>query len=160
MKKLILISLLSLACFGCKGQERKTDEAKENTNLAEQPKGNWKVNREFDENGNLIQYDSIYSWSSSDYVDDLAQMDRDSLFTSFRSRFSRSFSQFDNDGFPNFFAEDSLFSKHFFKDDFFESPIGRDFMDLDKIHKKMEEMQRQFLEHYAPKPKEEENEQI
>lgn len=160
MKKFVLLSLLSLVCFGCNGQEKESEEKKEDQSLAEQPKGSWKVNREFDENGNLIRYDSIYSWSSSDYTDDLAQMDRDSLFESFRSRFSRSFSQFNQDGFANFFEEDSLFTEHFFEDDFFESPLGKDFMDLDKIQKRMEDMQRRFLEQYAPKPDKEENEQI
>ena len=29
--------------------------------LIAQPKGSWKVDREFDENGNLIRYDSIYT---------------------------------------------------------------------------------------------------
>ncbi|WP_036380281.1 hypothetical protein [Muricauda sp. MAR_2010_75] len=160
MKKFVLLSLLSLVCFGCNGQEKESEEKKEDQSLAEQPKGSWKVNREFDENGNLIRYDSIYSWSSSEYMDDLAQMDRDSLLESFRSRFSRSFSHFNHNGFPNFFEEDSLFTKHFFEDDFFESPLGKDFMDLDKIQKRMEAMQRKFLEQYAPNPDKEENEQL
>lgn len=160
MKKIALLSLISLVCFGCNGQEKKTEEDNQRQTLKEQPQGSWKVNREFDENGNLIRYDSIYSWSSTQNADDLAHMDRDSLFESFRSRFSRSFSYFGQDGFRNPFEEDSLFTKHFFEDDFFESPLGKDFMDLDKIHKRMEDMHKRFLERYAPKSDDQEDKQI
>lgn len=39
---------------------------------SEQPKGTWKVDKEFDENGNLTSYYSISSWSSPDNLDELA----------------------------------------------------------------------------------------
>ena len=79
----ILFSLTS-----CKGQDKKEDVVTKQGDKKEmeQPKGTWKVDKEFDENGNLIRYDSIYSWSSSDTINDLATMDKDSLLNNFESK--------------------------------------------------------------------------
>ncbi|SRR5690606_11597748 len=159
MKKIFSILLISLFCFGCNGQLKKEDNknADRDGTVQNPPEGEWKVNREYDENGNLIRYDSIYSWSSSDHLKKLGPMDRDSLLQAFRSRFSEHFSAFDHDGFPGLMAGDSLFEKRFFEDDFFASPLGRDFMDLEAVHKRMEEMQRKFLEQYGQIPEKSED---
>ncbi|WP_062052984.1 hypothetical protein [Aquimarina longa] len=161
MKKYILLLSLALFSFSCNSQQNKAkkDETKEIENsIVEKPKGTWKVDKEFDENGNLIRYDSIYSWSSSSKFDDIASLDKDSLIQSFKSRFFTNFSKFENEGFENIFSQDSLFSNHFFNDDFFISPFGKDFMDIDKMRQQMIARQKKFLEKYQSefiKPKDE-----
>lgn len=144
-----LIALL-LSLTSCQSQDKKGDAiAKKDDNKEEvQPKGTWKVDKEFDENGNLIRYDSIYSWSSNDSLNDLTALDRDSLLNNFESKFYRRFSRYKNHGFDDIFEQDSLFGNHFFNDGFFESDFGIDFMELDKIHKKMMDRQKKFLEKY------------
>lgn len=151
MKKLILSLMVSMVFFGCNGQSKEeADKPAELTAKAQNPpQGQWKVNREYDRNGNLIRFDSIYSWSSTEHLDDLGAMARDSVLHSFKSRIYRSFPKVGAEGFPGFFAGDSLLGNRFFEDDFFASPMGRDLMDLDAIQKRMEEMQRRFLEHYG-----------
>ncbi|WAC01988.1 hypothetical protein N7U66_19475 [Lacinutrix neustonica] len=62
MKKYVLVAITALLSMSCNGQKRKAKDI-ENT-VVEQPKGSWKVDKEFDDQGNLIRYDSIYSWSS------------------------------------------------------------------------------------------------
>ena len=151
MKKYSLILMSALLSVGCNGQknEAKQAEIKEsNEKVVEQPKGTWKVDKEFDENGNLIKYDSIYSWSSSSQFDDLSSLDRDSLMQSFKSRFFTNFSEFENQGFEDIFSQDSLFSKRFFNDDFFGSDFGKDYMDIDEFTQQMIERQKRFLEKY------------
>jgi len=74
-------------------------------------------------------------------------------------QFSKEFSPLDDEQFNNFFSNDSLFTKRFFQDDFFESPIGKDFMDLNEIHEHMQEMQKKFLENYGSESKKPENKQ-
>lgn len=143
----IMASFLSLSCNGQKN-DTKQAEIKEDETTVEQPKGTWKVEKEFDENGNLIRYDSIYSWSSNDKLNNLSILDKDSLLQSFKSRFFTNFSDFENQGFDDVFSEDSLFNKRFFNDDFFGSDFGKDFMDIDKIRKQMIERQKKFLEKY------------
>lgn len=48
MKKYILLFVACLISVSCKGQENQN-------NVVEAPKGTCKVNKEFDENGNLIR---------------------------------------------------------------------------------------------------------
>ncbi|MDP3312167.1 hypothetical protein [Lutibacter sp.] len=62
MKKYILFLIIGLLALNCNGQKDdiKKEEVEENQKtIAKQPKGSWKVNKEFDKNGNLIRYDSI-----------------------------------------------------------------------------------------------------
>ncbi|MGC1204960.1 MAG: hypothetical protein WA839_08750 [Flavobacteriaceae bacterium] len=151
MKKYILLFMIGLLSVSCNGQKNdtKNTETKENEgNIVEQPKGSWKVDKEFDDNGNLIRYDSIYSWSSNGKLDNLSTVDKDSLLHSFKSRFFTNFSDFENNGFDDVFSKDSLFSKHYFNDDFFGSDFGKDYMDIDKITQQMIARQKKFLEKY------------
>ena len=160
MKKYILFFMVGLLSNSCNGQknEQKTETKESDSKLVEQPKGTWKVNKEFDENGNLIRFDSIYSWSSNDEFDSLSLSDKDSLIQSFKSRFFKNYSGFENEGFSAVFSQDSLFSKRFFNDDFFGSNFGNDFMDIDKLRQQMIARQKKFLEKYQSeliKPKDE-----
>ncbi|WP_179349769.1 hypothetical protein [Winogradskyella pacifica] len=151
MKKYILLFMVGLLSVSCKGQEKETKKVEKEdtkTDIGEAPKGSWKVDKEFDENGNLIRYDSIYSWSSNDKYDNLSFSDKDSLMQSFKSRFFSNYSGFENQGFSDVFSQDSLFSKHFFNDDFFGSNFGKDFMDIDKLRQQMIARQKKFLEKY------------
>ncbi len=151
MKKYILlfmVSLLSVSCNGQKNETKKAETKESEGNVVEQPKGTWKVDKEFDEKGDLIRYDSIYSWSSNSKFDNLSSIDKDSLMQSFKSRFFTNYSRFENQGFEDVFSQDSLFSKRFFNDDFFGSDFGNDFMDIVKIRQEMIARQKKFLEKY------------
>ena len=59
------------------------------------------------------------------------------MLQSFKSRFFTNFSDFENNEFDDVFSKDSLFSKHYFNDDFFGSNFGKDYMDIDKITRQM-----------------------
>lgn len=158
MKKYTLLFMISLLSLSCNAQKNKSKNTEIKENIVAQPKGSWKVNKEFDDKGNLIRYDSIYSWSSNGKLDEFSNVDKDSLLQSFKSRFFNNFSDFKNRGFDDVFSKDSLFSKRFFDDDFFRSDFGRDFMDIDKIRQQMIVMQKKFLEKYQSeftKPKDE-----
>ncbi len=148
MKKYGLLFIVGLLSFSCDGQKNETINEEDKINLVEEPKGTWKVDKEFDENGNLIRYDSIYSWSSDSKFDNLTSNDRDSLIKSLKSRFFTNYSGFENQGFEDVFSQDSLFSKRFFNDDFFGSNFGNDFMDIDKLRQQMITRQKKFLEKY------------
>jgi hypothetical protein len=96
MKTYISLLMMTLFCMGCNGQDKGTkSQTKEAPKASiEQPKGSWRVDKEFDEHGNLIRYDSIYSWSSNSDLDALSTFEKDSLLKSFESRFFRNFSSF------------------------------------------------------------------
>ncbi|SDS40120.1 hypothetical protein SAMN04515667_2091 [Formosa sp. Hel1_31_208] len=151
MKKYILLFIIGLLSVSCNSQNndiKNTETKKSEKKIVKEPKGTWKVDKEFDEKGNLIRYDSIYSWSSDDKYNNLSLSARNSLMQSFKSRFFTNFSEFENQGFEDVFSKDSLFTKHFFNDNFFGSDFGLDFMDIDKIRQQMIVRQKKFLEKY------------
>lgn len=152
------VALISLSCNGQKADIENKDQGANKEKETVVPKGIWKVDKEFDEHGNLIKYDSIYSWSSSSHLDSLSTLDRDSLIQSFRSRFFTNFSDFNIRGTHGIFTQDTLFGDRFFDDDFFKSDFGKDFMNIDKLRQEMIEKQKKFLEKYKSeyiKPEEE-----
>ncbi len=153
MKASIFLMLLCLLHTGCHGQNTDSEKANNQEKIehtSKQPKGSWTVNKAFDENGNLIQYDSIYSWSSNETYKDLSAEDMDSVLESFKAKFFKHYSHFEDEGFDDVFSKDSLFSKRFFNDDFFNSDFGQDFMDIDKIIQQMLARQKALLETYQP----------
>lgn len=151
MKRIVLLCVAVLA-ISCNAQDKEKENKEQPTvSEAAPPKGSWRVNREYDEAGNLIQYDSIYSWSSDDQFGDLSAMDQDSVLKSFHSKFFKHFSEssaFDSRDFSGIFDNDSLIRERFFSEDFFDSDFGKDFMDIDRIHERIEKMQEQFLKRY------------
>lgn len=154
---------LTLTLTACNGQEKDNNkdlaiekEANEENNQ-DLPKGEWQVHKELDDNGNIISYDSIYSWSSSGNYDDITRMNIDSLMRSHRAFISKRFSAIKNQDFPYLFNQDSLFSKGFFEEDLFMRQFGEDFPEIDEINKKMERMQQEMLQEFFPKEHSEKN---
>jgi len=151
MKKIGLLLLVGILAVSCHAQEQKKQALTETNKSGkdmESPHGTWKVDKDFDENGNLIRYDSIYSWSSGADRAHLGKLDRDSLLKSFQSGFSRNFPGMDQQQFQDLFAHDSLLAKQFYDDDFFNSDFGKDFMDIDRLRQRLEERQNEFLQRY------------
>jgi hypothetical protein len=81
------------------------------------PKIDIKVNKRYDEKGNLIGFDSTYSSYYSNISGDTAQMD--SLMGSFDRYFRREHSTFFGRQFDPLFFNDSTRYPDFFHDDFF-----------------------------------------
>jgi hypothetical protein len=133
----------------------------QNTDNKNLPKKDIKVNREYDENGNLIRYDStyVYSWSTDSthqFLNDSAffkKMDMSKMHKRMQEQLSR------------FFGPDSLrqknnrhpfFSDDFFNNDFFDpSMFRRNFHQRDSsqndFFKELEEMmksRRQFRQQH------------
>ncbi|MGB5553372.1 MAG: hypothetical protein WBM83_01850 [Flavobacteriaceae bacterium] len=148
MKNVIAIFLV-LLFTGCNGQEKESQET-ENNEIVEQPKGEWKVNREYDEAGNLIKYDSIYGYSYSNIDGDSLRVNLDSIMDAFKGYF-REHQPFNwNNGFSFFPENDSLFMKDFFKDDYFIDHWVRQPIDMEQMMKRMDSVRNQFLKKYHP----------
>lgn len=131
---------------------------KDTANIA--PQSQIKVNKEYDENGNLIRYDSSYvsSWSSDSTF---TMMDMDSLRNQMNFFFG--------DNFDSFFNDSTLFDHGSFEDlhrKFFDEHqkflnqfgmmdmdslmnampgVKHNFSDLDQMRKEMEDRFRQFF---------------
>lgn len=121
---LVLCILLISASAFCQNTESKT-----------LPKKDIKVNKEYDENGNLIRYDStyVYSWSSDSthhFFNDSAffnRMDMSKMHKRMQEQLSRFFGpdslRQGNNGNP--FFSDDFFNDDFFSNDFFDSSMFR-----------------------------------
>jgi hypothetical protein len=81
------------------------------------PKVNIKVNRSYDDKGNLIGFDSAYSSFYSNVKGDTTKMD--SLMHRFDRYFSRNHSSFFDNQFNQLFFNDSMRYPDFFHNDFF-----------------------------------------
>lgn len=122
--------LMSVAIIGpgCTKAQQENVTPKQN-----EPKVQINVNREFDENGNVVRYDSTYSWlwSSTDTAGMGAQF-----------HFKQSFG---NDPFGYEFFSDSFIPG--FNDSLFSDPFmgqfDQDFMNFDRM---MEEQMKMFEE--------------
>ncbi|MGB5668310.1 MAG: hypothetical protein WBM53_15850 [Maribacter sp.] len=151
MKKVLAI-LLVLAFTGCKGQEKEKEEIKsdEKKEMVQEPKGQWEVHKEYDDLGNLIKYDSIYTYSYSNIKGDSLKVNLDSIMDSFRGYFKDNVPFEWKDHFSYFPKNDSLFMNDFFKEDYFFKNWERHHSDIDEMMKKMDSVRNSFLNKYHP----------
>ena len=151
MKRLVYLLVLLLTASWTFAQ-------KDTANIA--PQSQIKVNKKYDENGNLIQYDSTYvsTWSSDSTF---TTMDMDSLQNQMKFFFGDGFDSFLNDS--TFFGHNSFekMNKEFFdehqkflnqfgmadNDSLMKSMPGiiHDFSDFDSMRKEMEDHFKKFF---------------
>jgi hypothetical protein len=113
---------LSLILSSCHEKTNGQDAPEKNQTSAAQdslnkPKVSIKVNRRYDDKGNMIGFDSTYSSYYSNMKGDTAQMD--SLMSSFDLYFNRNYPSFFHNEFKPLFFDDSIRYPDFFHHDFF-----------------------------------------
>lgn len=150
-----LFAVAMIAPAGTRAQQGNAEPVKHN-----EPRVRIDVKKEFDENGNVIRYDSTYSWSWTGV--DTSGVSTSVFFKhGFEDDFSgfNVFSGFDNDFFP--VPGDSL------RMNFFGQQFNDNFMNMEKLMeeqvKMMEEMQLQFFgdpSSILPEEEEENNEPV
>lgn len=146
--------LLSLPLFSCNAQDKSKEantHKEDQTGEITEPKGRWTVNKEFDEHGNMIKYDSVYSYSFSTINGEQAnKKDVDSLIHSFQHFFdSRVPSSWDR-SFMRPYWSDSLFMEDFFQEDYFHNRWKEDFFNMEDKFKYMDSLRNQYLRRYYP----------
>jgi len=87
------------------------------TDSVNKPKVNIKVNRKYDNKGNVIAFDSTYTSYYSNVSGDTTRMD--TLFNQFDRYFRSGHSALMSNEFNRLFFQDSLLYPDFFHDDFF-----------------------------------------
>ena len=147
MKRIGLLVLFLIGVTACQAQ----DKDKTMAQRQEEPKGKWQVHREYDENGNLVKYDSVYVWSSSNIKGFPKNQNLDSLLKSYKRYMGKSgFSpeQFDFSLFEN---PDSLFNKNFFDNEFFfDNWIESDGKRIRQMMRRMDSLRMRFLQERFP----------
>jgi len=139
MKRIMFFLVTALMLTGCNAQNAE-DNSKDKKI---EPKVDYKVNKKYDEDGNLIGYDSTYTYYYSNIDQDA--MINDSIFKKFNEHFMANDPFKDDKFFEEFFKHDSYMKEDFFKDDFFRSSVESNKKMMDEMMRKMDEMKNQFL---------------
>ena len=155
MKKkwITLFVAVSLIFSGCNGQEVKKDKNTSDTTLisGNQPKEDIKVNKEYDKDGNLIRYDSTYTYYYSNIDGNKAMAD--SIFNNFRNMFEYNYPFSKKPYFNNLFFEDSLLHYDFYKKDFFHKRFMQNMQRMDRMFWEMDSIKNKFFMEQFPKKK-------
>jgi hypothetical protein len=142
MKRMMLLTFAILLGLSiCIGQSKGADKSKmpelpKTSNEAKnKPQTNIKVNKEYDNKGNMIRYDSTYSWSySSDGTN--AEIS-DSMMNEIKSHFNQEISidDFFSDALPQ---GDSVSNKNSDLNAFFASRFRQNMEQMDKLFSEMD----------------------
>lgn len=155
--KLIIMSIaFSLIFSSCDGQKVKKEKDVHSTDTTlisvNHPNENIKVNKEYDKNGNLIRYDSTYTYYYSNIDGNKATAD--SILGKFRNMFEENYPFSTNPYFNNLFFEDSLLQYDFYKKDFFHERFMKNIQQMDKLFKEMDSVKNHFFMEQFPEKEE------
>ncbi len=144
MKNAIIIFLSALLSFGCNAQ---TEKDIQDNNMSKQgdikPKVDYKVNKIYDDDGNLIGYDSTYTYYYSNI--DRDALIADSVFAKFNKYF-KSLDTFSPHPFiDDFFDGDSYMGDDFFTQDFFSNAFRKQEEMMEKMMRRMDSLKNRFL---------------
>jgi hypothetical protein len=137
--------LLTVGLSSCNGQERKKTVMKDQN----KPQTNIKVIKKYDKNGNLVKYDSTYSYYYSNMKND--SIVRDSAVTQFKRYFNNKYKFSEEPFFKDLFFQDSLLKYDFYNKDFFTKRFRNNMDKMDKLFEQMDSLKNQyFLEQVKP----------
>lgn len=152
MKTLVVAMVVALFSFGCSAQDQYEKGSEKSTlkNDEDSPKESWTVKKEVDENGNVIGYDSIYTWSYSTMNGDSVTMNVDSVMQSVQSFFDQTMPSVWDHNLMNPMLNDSLLGRDLFSDNYFQERWNDDFFDMEKMFQQMDSIRNQFFNQQFP----------
>jgi len=107
------------------------------------------VNKRYDDKGNLIGYDSTYTWSYSSHGK-TQSISADSVMNSFRRQFDAQFPTLFNQSFGDPIWNDSLFYKDFTAPDYFMQKWNDHYFDMRSMMLRMDSLRNSFLDRHYP----------
>ncbi|HYG18775.1 MAG TPA: hypothetical protein VD816_07595 [Ohtaekwangia sp.] len=137
---LIVSALLSSCHESTNGQDKNEQGIVQDSSVS--PKVSIKVNKQFDDQGNIVGFDSTYTSYYSNMTGDTARMD--SLMNSFNRYFDLNHSSFFRNEFNPLFFDDSLRYPDFFHPDFFMRRYELNDQYLRGMMKRMDSIKNRF----------------
>ena len=137
----IAITFLLNSCSGQVEKDNKLADKAKKENIVE-PKVDYKVNKSYDENGNLIHYDSTYTYYYSNI--DTNSLLKDSIFDKFNQHFNH-INPFYNTLFENFFSTQNYTDQDFFREDFFRKDFEKNNERMQLMMEKMDSIKNAFF---------------
>ena len=144
MKRFLFFNLfILLLIVGCSAQQSKEKATSTPDSLTVEPQTKIKVNREYDDQGNLIRYDSTYASYYSTVEGDTAW--QDSTFKDFMQHFNSRYPFSDEPFFDKLFFTDSLLHYDFYKDDFFQNLFEQNLKQMEEYFRQMDSLKNYFF---------------
>jgi len=144
MKRLSLFLMFAgLFASACNGQKQPDEIEEKDSQKEHSPQTNIIVNKKYDEAGNLIRYDSSYTYYYSNIEND--SLLEDSLLGSFEKLLQQKYPFSGSSFFNDFFFDDSLMHHDFYKNDFFSERFRQNREQMDKLFREMDQMKNQFF---------------
>ena len=141
IRKVLIAIALSVTLISCNGQTGKHNVGSNDNTVT--PRTDVKVDKQYDSVGNLIRYDSTYSYYYSNIQDDNNL--RDSIFNDFRKQFERKYFFSRNPYFNSLFFQDSLLNYDFYRQDFFMNRFRNNMMMMDSLFWEMDSLKNNFF---------------
>ena len=156
MKKLALILIIPVMLASCNAQtgskkdETAQNEPQLNNNPKNKPKVDIKVNKKYDDNGNLIGYDSTYTWTYSNVEGDSVSVIADSVITHFMPNIGMHFPGLNDPFFNNMMLNDSTMYNSFFNRDYYQQLWGKQNEEMNRIFMQMDSLKSTFFKKHYP----------
>lgn len=149
MKNVLSSALLLVVITGCNAQDRKKISTNDTTQVKSKPDVSWKVNKKFDDKGNLISYDSTAVWSYSS-GQTAHHMGADSVMSAFRKQFDSGFPSFFRENFGDPILNDSLFYRDNTTPGYFKQKWEHHYFDMGRMMRQVDSLQNSFLDKNYP----------
>ncbi|MCF6169690.1 MAG: hypothetical protein L3J66_01760 [Bacteroidales bacterium] len=149
MKKILFLLTIPLLVVSCNAQNTKSNQEKEQDKAAVQPKVDVQVNKVYDENGNLVGYDSTYVWSYTNEYGNTVDVDIDSVLSQLRPLIGMQYPDFFNNHY-NGFLGDSLFYQDFLSPDYFMNRWQQQMHHMNRMMYEMDSIKQLFLQEEYP----------
>jgi len=146
VKSMVACAAILLQLSACMGQEGKKKPMATSTPpvlSADTPQVDVKVNKQYDENGNLIAFDSTYTTIYPGRADNPAFLD--SVFKDFKGRSGNWYPFLNDPGFNDLFMNDSIMQPDFFHDDFFRKRFDLNRRYMEQMMARMDSVKNAFL---------------
>ncbi len=147
MQKTILGILFFLLVGSCSSEKTNGQQKIEDSLKVNKPQTKIIVNKEYDESGNLVKFDSSYSYFYSSLDSDSTF--GDSSYSLFQKDFFNSFPNIQKPFLTDIFFEDSLLNYDFYKDDFFSNRFRFNRQSFDKLFEKMDSLKNKFYKKHS-----------
>lgn len=131
------------ACNGQPSNDARTASADTLAANNDTPQVDVRVNKQYDEHGNLIAYDSSYTSVYQSRSGDAAFMD--SVFKDFMPGFGMRYPFLNDPGFNSLFFPDSSFHRDFFHHDFFQKRMEMNQRYMQRMMEQMDSLKNQHF---------------
>jgi hypothetical protein len=152
MKKIIVMVLLSFLVGGCNGQKKENEKSSKQiaaVDTTANPKTDIRVNKKYDDKGNLIQYDSTYSYfySSPGFKNSISS---DSLFNNFKIPLRNDYKGLLDENMNSIFFNDSLFKYDFYNSDYFSKRFHMNMLQFENMFRQMDSLKSDMFRQTYP----------